>query len=273
MKRVLPASLSAGLLSVVLFAQSGNPPAPTVDHVGFPTDYTKMRVLYRYDRPDNKSVRTIYANDPVFTVTTGTQNDYPYGSILVMETWRSLQDSQGNPILDSDGRFQKDPAATPTVFVMRKEKGFGVDYGPNRNGEWEYVAYHPDGTYQTTPQNSFSCAVCHLQATQWRDWVFRAGLALDGGSGANPGAVMRDYSFLPGTIHVKAGSVLTFYNDDVIAHRIADDDPSGFSLRTDIKAGSSVTLKFGTPDSQPFEWHFHCSIHPAMKGTIVVDPR
>jgi hypothetical protein len=59
---------------------AANPSAPGVDRVGFPKDYaTTMRVLYRYDRPDDKSVRTIYANDPVFTVTTSTQNNFPYG--------------------------------------------------------------------------------------------------------------------------------------------------------------------------------------------------
>ncbi len=260
-----------GVLALMTSLQSQNPPAPTVDRVGFPKDYaTTMRVLYVYDRHDNKQVRTIYANDPVFSVTTSNQNEYPYGSILVMETWASLKDSQTNPILDANSRYQKDPSANPTLFVMRKEKGFGAEYGPNRNGEWEYVAYRPDGTYQTTPQNSFSCAVCHLQATQWKDWVFRGGLHFDGASGANPSGVMRDYQFVPGTLHVKAGGTLTLYNDDVIAHHIADDDPRGFSMPTDTKAGSSVMLTFGPT---PFTWTFHCAIHPSMKGTIVVDPQ
>src|SRR6266480_928314 len=93
-----------GFLAAILPALQAQ--APTVDHVGFPKDYTTaMRVLYVYDRPDNKQVRTIYANDPVFTVTTANQNEYPYGSILVMETWASLKDAQTNPILDANGRF------------------------------------------------------------------------------------------------------------------------------------------------------------------------
>ncbi len=270
MKRVLPAVSGLGMLAAVVAGTAANPPAPTVDRVGFPKDYAStMKVLYRYDRPDNKSVRTIFASDPVFTVTTSTQNDYPYGSILVMETWRSLQDANGVPIQDANGRFQKDPAATPTVVVMRKEKGFGEAYGPNRNGEWEYVAYHPDGTYQTPPENSFSCAICHLQATQWKDWVFRAGLHFDSASGSVPGAVMKDYTFLPGTMHVKGGNTITFYNTDVIAHRITDDDPTGFTTQ-DIPAGSSATLKF---PNVAFTWTYHCSIHPSMKGSIVVDPQ
>ena len=261
-----------GTMAVAIMLTAQNPTGPAVDRVGFPTDYAKkMRVLYVYDRPDNKQVRTIYANDPVFAVTTSNQNDSPYGSILVMETWASLKDSQTNPILDANGRFQKDAAATPTLFVMRKEKGFGAEYGPNRNGEWEYVAYRPDGTYQTTSQNSFSCAICHLQATQWRDWVFRGGLHFDGASGANPSGVIRDYQFLPAAIHVRSGGNVTLYNDDVVAHRIADDDPRGFAMLQDIKAGSSVLLKFGTVTT-PFTWTFHCTIHPSMRGTITVDP-
>src|SRR5687767_123759 len=125
-KRLAPAVLATFALALTLVGQ--NPPAPTVDRVGFPTGYaTKMKVLYVFDRPDNRSVRTIYANDPVFTVSPENQASYPYGSIIVMETWRALQDSQNVPVLDARGRFQKDPAAGPTLFVMRKEKGFGAD--------------------------------------------------------------------------------------------------------------------------------------------------
>jgi plastocyanin len=91
-------------------------------------------------------------------------------------------------------------------------------------------------------------------------------------SGAVPTGVMRDYQFVPVVLHVKSGSTVTLYNDDVIAHRIADDDPRGFAMSQDIKAGSSVSLKFGTVTS-PFSWTFHCSIHPTMKGTIIVDPQ
>ena len=269
-KRLVAVLFGGYLIAIVLVGQTSNPPAPSVDRVGFPANYdTTMQVLYVYDRPDNKSVRTIYANAPVFTVTSATQNNFPFGSIIVMQTWRALQDAQGVPILDASGRFQKDPSATPTVFAMRKEKGFGVDYGPNRNGEWEYVAYHPDGTYQTTPQNSFSCAICHLQAGQGKDWVFRAALHFDNANGAVPTGIIKDYTFVTGALHVKAGSTITFYNDDVVAHTIADNDPTGF-VSSPIPAGSSIQLQF---PNVPFEWDYHCTIHPAMKGKIIIDPQ
>src|SRR5260370_38847499 len=54
------------------------------------------------------------------------------------------------------------PGAVPNIFVMRKEQGFGADYGLIRNGEWEYVAYHPDGSYSTPASGTGSCAACHL---------------------------------------------------------------------------------------------------------------
>ena len=34
-----------------------------------------------------------------------------------------------------------------------------------------------------------------------------------------------------------------------------------------------MTLKFGPrANTQPFEWRFSCTIHPQMKGVVIVDP-
>src|SRR6266571_355202 len=111
--------LLRGVFGTVVFAvltgNAQNPPAPTVDRVGFPgADYMNtMNLLYVFDRPDNKSVRTVYANDLAFNVPNGQQSAYPYGSVIVFENWAALVDAQGNAVLDADGRFQKNPAATP----------------------------------------------------------------------------------------------------------------------------------------------------------------
>ncbi|MGH9660103.1 MAG: cytochrome P460 family protein [Bryobacteraceae bacterium] len=243
-----------------------NPPAPTVDRVGFPTGYENWPVLYVYDRPDNRSVRTIYANPVAFAVEDGQQSNYPYGSILVMQTWACLRDAAGNCVLDENGRFQKNPAAAPTLFVMRKEKGFGEAYGPNRTGEWEYVAYRPDGAYQTTPQNSFACAACHTEAQKNYDFTYRTLLKFNQGSGAVPRMVMSSYQFLPATLTVKAGTTVTIVNEDAPAHTVTDDFPGMDSGR--MRYGKSITLRF----TEPGEFNFHCSIHPVMRGKIIVEP-
>ena len=75
---------------------------------------------------------------------------------------------------------------------------------------------------------------------------------------------MQNYSFVPNTIHVKAGSTLTIYNDDTIVHTIATGDfASGF-----MGTGAAFTMKFDTPGTVPIR----CTLHSRMRGTIVVDP-
>src|SRR5439155_13878322 len=116
-------------------------------------------------------------------------------------------------------------------------------------------------------QNSFSCAVCHLQANNPKDYVFRAGLRFFGASGGAPSLVFRDYQFLPNVLHVKLGSTITIYNDDVIAHTIVD-DTAGFFSSMPIPAGGSAELRFGA--DRPFVWNFHCGLHNE-KGQIIVE--
>lgn len=256
--------------AATLFGQT--PPAPTADRVGFPNGYANWTRIYVFDRADNRQVRTVYANDIAASVKEGEQGSYPYGSVLVMEVRNALRDTQGNPLLDAAGRFQPDPAANPTLFTMRKEAGFGTAYGPNQTGEWEYVSYMPNGTFATAPQASFACAACHVQAGKNKDWVFRADLRYGGGdhqsTGALPGAVITNYTYLPGTLTVKAGAPVTIYNSDAVAHTIADDFTGGWTSPQLKPVNGSITLTFTTPG----EFNYHCSIHPNMRGKIVVVP-
>ena len=264
-KRIYLTTCALGLIAGALLAQTL--PAPTEDRVGFPAGYQNtFTLLYVLDRPDTKQIRAAYGNDLAASVKNGEQGDYPYGSIIVGEFTPALRDANGNPILDANGRFQKDPATPSTINVMRKEKGFGVAYERIRNGEWEYVAYRPDGTTSTPPQNSGTCANCHLQAGAGKDWVFRAAFRWKGASGAVPDGVVKNYKFIPGVLTVKAGSWVTFYNDDVIEHNIVDDFAGG-GRTPNLKGGGSVSILFGGP---PGELNYHCSIHPNMRGKVVV---
>jgi hypothetical protein len=147
---------------------------PTVDRVGFPQDYKSWKVLYEFDRVDNRQRRTIYANDRAASAKPG--EPYPYGSVLVLETRGTVHDPLGNVVRDASGRFVPSTAA-PAVFAMRKEQGFGVDFGNIRNGEWEYAQYRADGTRvaPTTTARTTSCATCHLAVGPAKDFVFRDG--------------------------------------------------------------------------------------------------
>jgi plastocyanin len=267
-------------------------PAPTIDRVGFPTDYqTTFVKVYTFDNFQNRQIRVVWANPIAAAVTPNTVHRFPYGSVIVMETYGVMEDASGEPILDANGRYIPAAGAVPTIFVQRKERGFGTGYGLIRNGEWEYVAYRPDGSYSTAPSNTGSCAACHLTGAsgttaapagmpisansldigeQW-DYVFRPELfatpKFGGGSGAVPNGVLQHYVFVPSTIHAQAGQVVTVYNSDQILHHIVADDnsfdtgvmnPGGSFAVTAGKAGQVIS--------------YHCTLHSRVKGKIIVDP-
>jgi plastocyanin len=265
-------------------------PAPTVDRVGFPTDYqTTYTKVYTFDNYQNRQIRVVWANAIAASVTPDTVHKFPFGSIVVMETHGVMEDSNGEPILDGNGRFIPSDAA-PTIFVQRKERGFGADYGLIRNGNWEYVAYRPDGSYATPPSGTGSCAACHLQGAsgttvapggvpiaantinigeQW-DYVFRPDLFatpnFGGGSGAVPNAVLQHYVFVPTTIHASPGQTVTVYNYDQILHHIVADDGS-FDAGV-MNPGASFAVIAGAAGTAI---SYHCTLHSRMKGKIVVD--
>jgi plastocyanin len=262
MYRIGEAACAATLLFGFGWLLGGQtPPAPTVDRVGFPSGYqSTFKKMLTFDRPDNGQIRVVWAND----IASGTPFwvPYPYGSVLLFEAWNAKRDSSGAIAYDENGRMMTDTLAS--VFVKRKGVGFGEAYGPNRNGEWEYVSYRPDGTVLTAPSASASCAVCHLQAGPQNDWTFRRDRMWFGGTGAVPQATMSHYSFLPGDMTVKKGSAVTWYNDDEVEHQI---HVPGSGKHSDaMSRGASWTARFDTPG----DYEVQSTIHPGMKAKLKV---
>jgi plastocyanin len=249
-------------------------PAPVVDRIGFPFGYRDtFKLFYVFDNYQNRQIRAVYGNSVAASVTPGQVFNFPYGSILLFESYTVQEDASGEPLLDRNGRFI--PNVLNTLFVMRKERGFGADYKELRNGEWEYVAYRPDGTYSTPPSGTGACAQCHRSGgaftqsadigAQW-DYVFRPDLYFGGGTGAVPKGVLEHYVFVPSTIHAQPGETVTVYNSDQLIHRIVADD--GSFDTGNMAPGSSFTVKAGNPGSVI---SYHCTIHTRIKGQVVVD--
>jgi len=274
----MAASVMVWLAASILFVgQAQSLPAPTVDRVGFPTGYKDtFRLLYTFDNYQNRQIRKVYGNDAAASVSPGQVFNFPYGSIILFESYTVQEDSAGEPVLDPSGRFI--PANLTTIFVMRKEQGFGTDYKELRNGEWEYASYRPDGTTATAPSGTGSCALCHLTGgslslsaasrnvgAQW-DYVFRPDLYFSSGSGAVPKGVMQHYVFVPSAIHAQSGDTVTVYNYDQLIHRIVADDGS-FDTGV-MNPGASFTVKAGAAGSVI---SYHCTLHSRMKGSIIVD--
>ncbi|MBI3695117.1 MAG: cytochrome P460 family protein [Acidobacteria bacterium] len=255
--------LVTGALLVVAQSQTPQLPAPLVDRIGFPEGYQDLyQLLQVFDRPDTAQIRVIYGNDIAASFQPGDPS-YAYGSILVFEQWSSKRDAQNNILFDDEGHFVRDQLTT--VFVMRKERGFGTAYKEFRNGEWEYVSYRPDRTYQSAPSNTNGCASCHMQA-KTTDFVFRVNQIASKASGTQPDNVMFNYKFVPNNMRVKVGSVVTFYNGDEFDHNVANLDRSFNSGL--MHSGGSFRLKA----TQPGTINYQCTIHPNMRGTITVDP-
>ena len=225
--------------------------------------------MYIYDRPENRQVRVICGNDIAASVKQG--EPFPYGSILVMETWRAKLDADGKVAKDSNGHLLRE--TLNGIFVMRKEEGFGEAYQDLRTGEWEYVAFRPDESYSTPPQNTANCAACHLASNETKDWVFRADIpffdpdhyAAAPAPGENE-VYMNSISFGPRTLKVKVGTKVTWTNQDLFSHTVTFDDGSVDS--GELAPGESFEYTFSTPGT----YKYHCSMHPEqMKAVIEVE--
>ncbi len=236
-------------------------PAPSEDRVGFPEGYRDdFFLFYVFERMDNKQVRVICGNEAATQVIQDDKSGFPYGSILVMETWRAAVDGSGALVRDESGHLVR--ATLSGVFVMRKEPGFGEAYEGLRTGEWEYVAYRPEGETFIGPERSANCASCHVGATDEHDWTFRTELFFTDDRhdfSQVPGEneiVMTSMRFSSSSLTIKPGTRVTWINADVVAHTVNSDDDSVRSGELDPARASALHLKkkenMNLPTTAPF---------------------
>ena len=75
---------------------------------------------------------------------------------------------------------------------------------------------------------------------------------------------VKDFMFAPTTLTVSAGAQVTLVNKDDEPHTVVSD--SGAFRSAAMDTNESFSFKFDKPGT----YHFTCSIHPRMVGTIVV---
>jgi plastocyanin len=75
-----------------------------------------------------------------------------------------------------------------------------------------------------------------------------------------------NFAFGPAAIVVKAGTTVTWTNEDDIPHTIVQDDKKFKSPPLDTDDHWSFTF------TEPGEYHYFCSLHSKMVGTVVVTP-
>jgi plastocyanin len=76
--------------------------------------------------------------------------------------------------------------------------------------------------------------------------------------------VAKDFMFSPTPVTVKAGSTVTWTNKDDEPHTVVSD--TGVFKSGGMDTNESFSYKFDKPGT----YHFTCSIHPRMVGTVVV---
>ena len=76
--------------------------------------------------------------------------------------------------------------------------------------------------------------------------------------------VAKDFMFSPTPLTVKAGSTVTWTNKDDEPHTVVSD--TGVFKSGGMDTNESFSYKFDKPGT----YHFTCSIHPRMVGTVVV---
>jgi plastocyanin len=81
---------------------------------------------------------------------------------------------------------------------------------------------------------------------------------------APPIVIARDFMFAPVTLTIKAGSTVTWKNTDDEPHTVVSD--TGLFRSSALDTNESFSFSFEKPGT----YHYACSIHPRMVGTIVV---
>jgi amicyanin len=74
-----------------------------------------------------------------------------------------------------------------------------------------------------------------------------------------------NYKFDPETVTIKAGTTVTWTNKDEIPHTVASTDKT-FKDSAGLDTGDSYSYTF----TKPGTYSYYCTLHPFMKGTIVV---
>ncbi|MEJ0037740.1 MAG: cupredoxin family copper-binding protein [Gammaproteobacteria bacterium] len=77
--------------------------------------------------------------------------------------------------------------------------------------------------------------------------------------------VIKDFMFSPVAVKVKAGSRVTWTNKDDEPHNVVSD--TGLFRSSAMDTDENFSFKFDKPGT----YHFVCSIHPRMVGTITVE--
>ena len=96
-------------------------------------------------------------------------------------------------------------------------------------------------------------------------WTLTAGAESAPSAGAATVVLAHDFMFAPVSLTVRAGSTVTWTNRDEEPHTVVSD--TGLFRSGAMDTNESFSYRFDKPGT----YHYLCSIHPRMAGTIIVE--
>ena len=75
-----------------------------------------------------------------------------------------------------------------------------------------------------------------------------------------------NFVFEPKSLTVKAGTTVTWTNEDTAVHSIKDTSPLATPVSPDLAKGATFTITYGQPGS----YSYICGIHQYMTGSVQV---
>jgi plastocyanin len=90
------------------------------------------------------------------------------------------------------------------------------------------------------------------------------GTTTAGSAGGGAEVVMKNLAFDPASVTIKVGETVKWTNQDSATHTVVADN--GEFQSDNLAQGGTYTFTFSKAGTYPF----HCSIHPSMKGTVIV---
>jgi plastocyanin len=87
-----------------------------------------------------------------------------------------------------------------------------------------------------------------------------------GAVSADPAVDIVNFVFDPKSLTVKAGSTVTWTNEDAAVHSIKDTSPLATPVSPDLGRGGTFSITYGEPGS----YSYICGIHQYMTGSVQV---
>lgn len=78
---------------------------------------------------------------------------------------------------------------------------------------------------------------------------------------------VRDFAYVPPSLSVASGTVVTWTNEDPVSHTVSADDGKTFDSGV-VDQGQTFQFTAGAPGT----YTYFCRIHPFMKATLTVTP-